>query len=965
MIRCYTLKMATRQILTQRKDAGSRQRLSQRQIARRSPITRQRTRRELSRPPAILAVSRQINKISEWKQIGKQSGIRLPVTILNPRSFVNQKITEGFILKGSKLVKRGKKVKITIDIDSNTGQIKSYKYRGKNRVDANYSNGFMTSYVKKDRSGRTTGTTKVDFVKGIGEKTSRRGNKEKIKTWDWKAGTTTLQKAALAPGGPTTIQSIPGFERGINEAVKRDRRLQKNLDSLRSKLQNRAATTTDIKKAGGLVLTDPNLKRRILRDSAKLRTLERKIKKEDKRGQIRLSVLKNKAKGKDVIFAEAVSKKINKQDLKKLAPQGSITVAPRPEGYIDGLFSDLRRKQEKIARDIELKKVTGNEAQFQGIVVQSLLGVGSAGLGIVTLVKDPIKTLKGTFEAFRPKNFRSTIQGEFDRFAVNPTGVVVEFLAFNKGLRLSTRAAKNTPVARTAREELFIRSQPKQVQGPVRTILEASRAQEKINPGRVNKLKKIDFAEVKEFKIKAESNAMKKTILQTDSVVFGSLPARTISKKRTPIPKDVDLATKNIATFNKKFLQNLPPKIRKNYKIKGQKIVRKSDGTAIADVKPISKLVPNRSLFTKRGQLPVVGYVYRVGLKKGLPTIKKKKVEGAITVPTQKLQKIGGIRVIGFGEQTTRKALGTIQVLIEKNARRAKDPQSLLVALQIQRQTLAKGKPKTPLGKLRKKRGLKKLDSAVKLLKSSSFKKLLEKKVPGLTKEFPLVAKINTKKLGKIKLKQAKQEASKLVRRGVSLRLSEETLRKRKGRRAKTKPKTTKKVKRTKKAVKRKPSKLPSKLPKRKTASRLPSRVPRSKLPSKVSIFKSPSAISGSFIPSSKLRSLLVSKLPAPRVPSRIPSKVPSSKLGEPITSRLPLLIRRIVPPVKLTPQRDEEERRKKLLEAVKKEVTKNKFVYIPDLYSRIYGIKASTSERKRFTQKGALFSGVAIRKLI
>ncbi len=55
----------------------------------------------------------------------------------------------------------------------------------------------------------------------------------------------------------------------------------------------------------------------------------------------------------------------------------------------------------------------------------------------------------------------------------------------------------------------------------------------------------------------------------------------------------------------------------------------------------------------------------------------------------------------------------------------------------------------------------------------------------------------------------------------------------------------------------------------------------------------------------------------------------------------------------------------KSLIRVTKNELTKKKFLYIPDLYSRIYGVKANAAERKRLLTKGGIFSGVSIRKLI
>ena len=132
-----------------------------------------------------------------------------------------------------------------------------------------------------------------------------------------------------------------------------------------------------------------------------------------------------------------------------------------------------------------------------------------------------------------------------------------------------------------------------------------------MNPKKIKSIKKVDFFDVKEL-TKIEAKALKKTLQQTDSVVFGSKASRIqASKGKLPKPKDVDLATSNIDVFIKKFIDNVPKKLRKNYVAKGEKLyaIRGKTKIPILDVKPLERLIPNRSLITRRGSLPVSGYV--------------------------------------------------------------------------------------------------------------------------------------------------------------------------------------------------------------------------------------------------------------------------------------------------------------------------------------------------------------------
>lgn len=465
--------------------------------------------------------------------------------------------------------------------------------------------------------------------------------------------------------------------------------------------------------------------------------------------------------------------------------------------------------------------------------VAAVAALGSARgiLGIAETIRNPIKTAKAQISALRQpvKTFRFLK----DEFILDPVGMVAEFYTFGKGVNLLGKGVKKSPVGRYVQEELFIRSQPKQVQSAVRKILRAARVQEKINPLKIKALRKVDFLDVKALN-KIEADALVKTLKQTDSVVFGSWAARTLGGKKLPKPKDVDLATANVDAFNKAFIKNLPKSQRNNYVVSKQKIFKKVKSISqasdklgakkrggfvldpILDVKPIGRLIPQKSLFTGRGQIPAVGYVRKIkakvkfdkilkinrdiktnsskikslfkkkqtkAVKKRISDLKKrvrklekqraiefkkfspsdlakiKKVTavGQLEFPTQKIVTVGGIKVIGFGEQTVRKALGTLSVLIEKSARRAKDPKSLLIALEVQRAALKSSKKLTPF----KKRKLKILDDAIRLLKSKSFAKLLEKKVPGLTKEFPLVAKISAPKLKKVNFAKIRKDVLK------------------------------------------------------------------------------------------------------------------------------------------------------------------------------------------------------------
>ena len=65
-----------------------------------------------------------------------------------------------------------------------------------------------------------------------------------------------------------------------------------------------------------------------------------------------------------------------------------------------------------------------------------------------------------------------------------------------------------------------------------------------------------------------------------------------------------------------------------------------------------------------------------------LPKQTRTLVDGALDIKIGgKIEKVGGLRMVGFSEQTLRKGLGTLQVILERNIRRAKDPAGFVESL--------------------------------------------------------------------------------------------------------------------------------------------------------------------------------------------------------------------------------------------------------------------------------------------
>ena len=90
-----------------------------------------------------------------------------------------------------------------------------------------------------------------------------------------------------------------------------------------------------------------------------------------------------------------------------------------------------------------------------------------------------------------------------------------------------------------------------------------------------------------------------------------------------------------------------------------------------------------------------------------------------------------------------------------------------------------------------------------------------------------------------------------------------------------------------------------------------------------------------------------ISRIPKPRI-----SKIPAFKPFVP-----PPPIKKIII--------DEVKKKKKLKKLSGRVIQKQRFIFLADLYSRIYGIIANPKEKRAFLKVGRVFTGVERRKII
>ena len=481
----------------------------------------------------------------------------------------------------------------------------------------------------------------------------------------------------------------------------------------------------------------------------------------------------------------------------------NIAISKNPN-LISQLEKAPTKKEQKLMFEIKSRtkagEIAGKVVRF-GAVQAALFSLGAARgyFSAAQVVRHPIETASGIRLALRTKGVKGLVKEELRILGVDPAGFAGEMRAFSSVFRVLGSAAKATPLAKAISREVFILKVPKAKRFAVRAILRAIDAQKKIKPLTGLKLKDLYAMGVEEL-TKAELKSAVQAMIKTDSVLFGSGAAKITSKGRVKgQPHDLDFATKNPDKFMQVFISGMwkTPQRGVKYTRKGGKIYRISGSKKqfIMDVKGFDRVIPRKNWFTRRGKLPVAGFgittkgvqqlkkIKQVTnqilklksnkklslkgkakrlkallkqLKKAtsgfkvseLPVPTREVLQGALELTTGKIIKVEGLRMIGFSEQTLRKGLGTLQTLIEKEIRRAKDPQAFLESLQIQLRTLKSSKPKTPFGRIAKRSRIKKIEPTIKLLKSKAFLKLLAKPIKEtILSKYPLVGKINAKLL--------------------------------------------------------------------------------------------------------------------------------------------------------------------------------------------------------------------------
>lgn len=365
---------------------------------------------------------------------------------------------------------------------------------------------------------------------------------------------------------------------------------------------------------------------------------------------------------------------------------------------------------------------------------QAFAGLASTGGLILNTPLHPVKTVKGfAGQLIHPIDTLTELGSELKK---NPVGTLTELYASGKVIHEVSKPLKYTAPVEKIRREIFIAKQPVELRPITRAILESEKAQRGVTPVDINTLKGVNLYDIKNLK-GVEPKLFEKTIRETGGITFGSKAARVLSGGETRLPKDIDVAVKDVKSFNVKFVKSLPKNLREQFVIKNQKILRASDKTTLADVKPLERLRPDKSLLTGVGSLPIAGFSDKITLfAEGKPTLsfKSKLVQGLYDIPTQRIKTVEGLKFVSFSEQTSRKALGSLQYLIEKNIKREKDLPDYVSYLKIQEKAMTKTEGLNPKSLKFKKliRSIEKESKKVKVTSSkiSNLERISESRLP-------------------------------------------------------------------------------------------------------------------------------------------------------------------------------------------------------------------------------------------
>ena len=298
------------------------------------------------------------------------------------------------------------------------------------------------------------------------------------------------------------------------------------------------------------------------------KNIRKAVKKPSTTKETPLEFLKGKVKALEKI------KGTKEKDLEKAFIEREFTRKFFPEDVSKKTLAILGR----ITRVAGAAAVAGAARGILGVIELGIAG-GKAARGEIKLDPKKIPAVIGTAVLATGKSF-----------VTDPVGTAVEFYTFGRVLRVLGRVtktgvkAKETPVSQTIKEKAFKSSLPKQIKSKVNKLFRSNEFKKVINPKKIKVLPSVDIVEATRLS-RPEVKALSKTFKGSDTIVIDKVP-----KTKAPL-----IVTEDLRVFNRKFLSQLPKQIRRNYKIRGNSIVR-LDGTILFRRRSLSNLFPSGKL---------------------------------------------------------------------------------------------------------------------------------------------------------------------------------------------------------------------------------------------------------------------------------------------------------------------------------------------------------------------------------
>lgn len=645
--------------------------------------------------------------------------------------------------------------------------------------------------------------------------------------------------------------------------------------------------------------------------------------------------------------AEVQYKKEREEELKK------SKLPPKPNAIV--MKEGIMEEPGSLARTKLLLKRSALSVPSAAVSLMTIgTGVISAGISVI---KSPRAAAIIASKKIKEIDLRRTGRELIKDIKNNPEGAIIEYATYAKTLNLIGKGARSTWQSQTAhqiRKQAFILSQPRLLRNFLMDTIEKAEVAAKIKEARAP-LVKLNFYKVKGL-TRTEAKALDRTFMKTDSLILDRILG---SKGKPTILKDVHIITKTRKVFLRKFIESLPKRSRKNYHISKKTVVRLSDKKQLFSLNRLENIIKPRPPIGVRRLRRVK--LSQLKYQKTLRKLEEKKQFKAERLKPQvyDLETFNIIKDIRTAKRAIKEGKAKSGFLF-------KDPKTgkqLIISSRkkflkvLKRQAKITQEEKLNLREFFKEDINNIAQKEMIKINGKKFTIQIQKiisKDEGVKPVVSGITEIETK-TGVLLQRTKTVTKSKVIQKQVIdlEKLLKQAQRRKLNQRQRVIIKTKLKTINQKLIVKSNKTKSSSLLKNILAVSSL--------IKSRVKVIpRTHLEIEPLLEMLERLETKVRQKL-SPKIKVSLDQRV---ELKKKISKPLSLTLFKIKKQKKL---RLEEEKKKveKLKRYITFELKKNKFIYIPDLYSRIFSIKASSLEKKKFLRKGALFTGLEARKII